>query len=231
MKLFAIALVLAACGGKQFGPARGYMSFDRDEHTRVLLGERVAVHASWGATCDATPFLSEHEETKACEEYPVSLEVACGAPCKLEPAASSKGYYPVVTVSPMAIGPFVIHARYRRIDSRHFDATDYHLDVVPAQRLVLRCLIGSRQDEDCGPNGVPAAMPWITALAIRDNNERLYTSALSINGKRLPPEGMTLADLYPDAREAGGPGVVPGTYDVTVALGSVTQHYRIEAHR
>jgi hypothetical protein len=221
-----LALGVAACGPTRIAPVEPSISHSEGA---VVVGAPVEVSGSWSATCDRAGIAADRTEAVSCDEKPIRLEVSCDGSCAFDGGSGVREApaFATIDVIPTAVGALTIHVLLRRTDSDGERGKTFTVQVQPPQRLALRCATADTNMEPCGPEGVPAASPVIEPIVYLDDRPT-YSTFLRINGKPYARgTKVTLADLYPDA--SAGTGVKPGTYDVTVELAGMVEHYQVVA--
>ena len=133
---------------------------------------------------------------------------------------------------PLQLGPLAITVTSTRRDTgEQYRTTLGPVAVVLPDRLVLECQSprsGDRQaGVECGPEGVSASAPFVRPLvhlAGRTGPSTLVTiNGVIAGGDRW----ISLAELAPAQRV--GDGVAPGTYTITLALGTMTARWQVVA--
>jgi hypothetical protein len=225
MRHLLVTIALAGCADRSmaFKPSLSEFSPPELGDGRALVGERFALGGWWSnGDCHLhhTPgnggfsnLIAKHPHATTdgswgttCGELPVHIAVSCSAPCTL-------AHEDVRTwVTPTVVGPFAVRATLSRDDTGEVYAQDFTYEVVAADRVELDC-----DGQECGPEGVRAARPMVSAIASAGGRPLYRAQLLRINGRTLDQASTSLAELFPDARTADG-GVTPGTYAVTVSF-------------
>lgn len=208
---------------------------------RHVLGANLHVGASWQGSCLSWSAVfdnllaksesSHSPETEPCKQKPFAVTVECSSKCSHRGPREATGAISL-TVIPEELGPLTITVASQRTDTGATSTVTLpSVLVVLPDRLELRCATDpdSGRTTPCGPDGVPASYPVLTA-AIHVDDRTETSSALRVNGQPIDDtniQRISLADLYPDARE--GDGVKPGTYPVTLAVGPTTSTWQVAA--
>lgn len=211
--------------------------FDESPH---LLGALVQVSAAWNDSCrDWSAELVSMKSggspgTISCHEKAFRLELACEPRCaQPEKDESFPEHSLVATVIPLEVGRLTLTASSTRTDTGETHKVVFPpLLIVLPDRLALTC-DSSDGYAPCGPDGVSAAKPLL-AVETFIGERAEYTTALRINGMSLPvPRGFardarfSLADIFPEHRV--GDGVAPGTYMLTIEVGTVISRWQVTA--
>jgi hypothetical protein len=218
---------LVGCVGKPIHPRTDL--WQRGDG-QVVLGATLEAFGSWAATCKVGSILDKDErDSQPCEEKPVKMEVSCEGPCRL--INRSRGDTLGLTqVVPQALGRLVVHIVNTRVDTQQVDGKSFALIVVKPTKLALQCLSPAGSYALCGPDGVAAANPVVRPDVFL-GDRRVRNVFLQINQQTreirdgAPP--LSLAELFPDARE--GDGVKPGTYTIELELAGLSERYQLVA--
>ena len=206
-----------------------------------MLGAKIAVYAEWQANCtdwsavfdNMTSRDHDRDETEACKQKPFEIAVTCSSPCDQSGGEPRAVGTTTITVVPRELGPLTLTATSTRSDTGQVKrVTLPEILVVLPDRLELRCFPApGSSDAPCGPEGVPASDPSLRPVVHVDDTTEM-TTALRINGAPLPAAfahtgRVSLAELFPDQRV--GAGVAPGTYEVALAVGTLTERWQVVA--
>lgn len=207
-------------------------SLSREDGGRAVLGEPLVVSGHWWAMCATHHFDKNGPKQEVCHQQQVRFEAWCQGECRVEGdrvVVREKGAS--VMVVPLALGRIHVHAKNTRLSTGEVDTRTFSVDVVPPERLALRC----QHDDNlsfapCGPEGVSAAAPVIRPEIFLDSLQR-GSRLLRVNSVVTPFDPSTpplsLAQLFPEARQ--GEGVTAGTYPIELSLAGVTARFRVLA--
>ncbi len=197
----------------------------------VVVGAELLASGSWSGTCTENRFDAKHDPTeRPCDYKPTRIEVECQGACDVEEPGIDEGAQSAsLRVFTTKIGRAGIRISNTRTDTGAKDVKAFYIDVVAPERLALDCEVGTSQMA-CGPEGVSAENPLVYPRVFVLDIEQ-WSHLLKINGK---PRGISskrraisLADLFPDARQ--GDGIAPGTYLVELSLAGLVEKYQVVA--
>jgi hypothetical protein len=229
-----LAVSAAGCASQSLHPSTNLWGAEAP----VTVGTTLTVAAGWSEVCTEGWLDKNGPRDAECHPKPVQVEVACEGPCKIENGEAVKRDETAAMVNIIALdrGTISIHAKNRRVGSSAAESKDFTVNVVAPDHLALECLhpkdTSAHEFVPCGPEGVSAQTPLVRPRIYVGDREvdSVFLTVNSIVTPVEPRRGLTevsLADLFPDARQGGG--IAAGTYTVTLSLAGVTEHFQVVA--